>query len=438
MVCKDTEVLIEGPAGTGKTRAVWAKGDVLCREIPGIRGLALRKTRTSMSETVMPIYERYVNPAAGHEGLKRSHRQSYDYDNGSVIVLGGMDNADRIMSSEFDFILEFEATEFTEDDHEKVGTRLRSPVWRHKQQIAECNPGAPTHWLNQRASAGRMKRLLSRHEDNPACTEEYIRTRLDTLTGVRYLRLRLGKWAAAEGVVYDGFDAAVHVIDPFPIPKDWRRFRAIDFGFTNPFVCQWWAMDPDGRLYLYREIYHTRRTVRDHAARIKDCSAGEGTEATVTDHDAEDRATLRQEGIESVPARKDVRPGLDAVSMRLRPAGDGKPRIYFFRDALCERDETLAEAKRPICTADEFDCYLWRKSKDGSPIKEEPEKVNDHGMDAMRYMVMHLDGKAPASVAFVGQPVEVPMTPAEIMAPKPIDIEGETARMLAGMFGGRV
>ena len=30
---------------------------------------------------------------------------------------------------------------------------------------------------------------------------------------------------------------------------------SVDFGFTNPIVIQWWAEDPDGRLYLYRELY---------------------------------------------------------------------------------------------------------------------------------------------------------------------------------------
>ena len=42
---------------------------------------------------------------------------------------------------------------------------------------------------------------------------------------------------------------AVHVVDPFDIPTDWSRYLSIDFGYTNPFVAQWWALDHDGRLY---------------------------------------------------------------------------------------------------------------------------------------------------------------------------------------------
>jgi len=82
-------------------------------------------------------------------------------------------------------------------------------------------------------------------------------------------------------MVYDDWDPAVHLLDPFAIPDDWRRFRAIDFGYTNPFCCQWWAVDGDGRMYLYREVYMTRRTVREHARTIAEYSDGERIEATV-------------------------------------------------------------------------------------------------------------------------------------------------------------
>jgi hypothetical protein len=74
--------------------------------------------------------------------------------------------------------------------------------------------------------------------------------------------------------------------------QQWRKIRAIDFGYVNPFVCQWWAIDNDGRMFRYRELYMTGRTVKDHADKINLLSSGESYEATICDHDAEDRATL--------------------------------------------------------------------------------------------------------------------------------------------------
>ncbi|MBU2249146.1 MAG: terminase, partial [Gammaproteobacteria bacterium] len=83
--------------------------------------------------------------------------------------------------------------------------------------------------------------------------------------------------------------------------------------------------------------------------------------------------------------------GIQAVKDRLAIAGDGKPRIFIMRGALVEEDESLAMARKPICTEQEVVAYAWPKTTDGRPIKEQPVKVDDHGMDAMRYMVKYLD-----------------------------------------------
>src|SRR5205814_10089070 len=142
------------------------------------------------------------------------------------------------------------------------------------------------------------KLLPSRHEDNPELWDgtgwtvrgvQYIAA-LDALTGHRKERLRFGRWAAAEGLVYPEWDTAVHVIPRFPIPDAWPRYWAVDFGYTNPFAWSAWAEDPDGRLYRYHEIYHTQRIVADHAQQILAVTRGEPKpRAAICDHDAEDR-----------------------------------------------------------------------------------------------------------------------------------------------------
>lgn len=266
--------------------------------------------------------------------------------------------------------------------------------------MGDCNPDSPNHWIKKRAEAGQTDLWVTTHEANPAMYDgrnwteagrRYI-ARLDTLTGVRYLRLRKGLWAGAEGIIYDEFEPATHVIDGIPIPPEWRRFRSVDFGYTNAFVCQWWAMDGDGRLHLYRELYGTKRIVSDWAKDIIRLSEGEKIEATITDHDAEDRATLDASGIGSFPAWKQVKPGIEAVQQRLRKQGDGRPRLYLHRNALVSRDPLLVEAKKPVGTLEEIEGYVWAPGPDGKAAKEEPLKVSDHGMDAMRYIVAHVDG----------------------------------------------
>lgn len=396
--CRAPEVVLEGPAGTGKSIGLLEKVHLCLMKYPGARVLALRKTRKSMTESVLVSFEEKVlpegSPVKGKDGgPSRAFRQSYIYPNKSELVIGGMDSADKIMSTEYDLIAVFEATELTEDDWERLTTRLRNGKMPYQQIIGDCNPAGPSHWLNQRCLAGKAERILSRHTDNPSVTETYL-DKLRALSGARRGRLYEGKWVAQEGLVYDEWGDA-NLIDRMPAGwQAWKKYRSIDFGFTNPFVCQWWAEDPDGRLYLYREIYRTKRLVQDHAGDIKRLSQGETYVRTAADHDAEDRATLDRHGVHTTPARKAITPGIQAVQARIRPAGDGRPRLYVLKGALVEADPELIEAKRPYSTEQEFGDYVWPKGADGKPNKELPVDDNNHGMDAMRYMVAALDLKA--------------------------------------------
>ena len=398
--CRDREVLLDGPAGTGKSLACLKKLDRNAIKYPGSRQLIVRKTRTSLTQTAQVTFENQVLVPGGSVRFHTT-QQAYLYPNGSKIVVGGLDKSSKVMSSEYDTIYVMEATELTEDDWESITTRLRNGVIPHQQLIADCNPDTDIHWLNQRCIAGKTTRLLSRHEDNPYLWDAsnqrwtevgapYIAI-LDNLSGVRHKRLRLGLWVASEGQVYESWDRAKHMIDRFDIPDDWPRFWVIDFGFVHPFVWQWWAQDPDGRLIRYREIYMTGRLVEDHARLGLELSEDEPRPlAVITDHDAEDRATFeRKTRMRTTAAKKSITDGIQAVASRLKLVND-KPRIMYMRDSLVETDRSLAAKKVPTCTEDEFPSYVWPKDATGARA-EQPVKEFDHGMDATRYMVAHLD-----------------------------------------------
>ena len=416
------EILLSGAAGTGKSRACLEKLHAVALKYPGMRGLICRKTATSLGSTALVTFREFAAKEALGSGEVRFYGGSqqeaaaYRYANGSAIVVGGMDKASRIMSSEYDCIYVQEATELVEDDWEALTTRLRNGKMPYQQLMADCNPGAPQHWLNQRCMRGACVMVPCRHEDNPRLWDgagwtteglAYI-ARLEALTGVRYQRLRRGLWAAAEGLVYDGFDPAIHFHPHIGHPpNDWARYLSVDFGYRNPFTCQWWAIDHDGRAYMYREIYMTERLVEDHARTIaanmktKGGAEPEPT-AVICDHDAEDRATLeRHLGRTTVPANKTVSEGIQAVAARLRVREDGKPGLYICRDALIERDHALDDARKPCCAADEVLEYIWDPAqfqshssvRSGNTVRETPLKQNDHGMDAMRYLVAQLDLK---------------------------------------------
>lgn len=410
---RDAEIVYGGPAGTGKSRACLEKIHLLAMLNPGSRILMLRKTLVSLTSTGLVTYKEHVakeHIASGEVkwyGGSPQEAAAYRYKNGSVLVVGGMDKAMKIMSSEYDIVYVQEATELTENDWEAITTRLRNGKISFQQLIADCNPDMPTHWLKVRCDKGQTKYIASRHEDNPTLYDPHTGLvtpagasymgKLDNLTGVRFDRLRRGIWSAAEGLVYETYDPNVNIYKHLPTPPvTWTRYLSIDFGYTNPFVCQWWAEDEDGRLYLYKELYATNGLVEDHAKTIL-ANMGREREPkpsyVICDHDAEDRATLtRHLGMPTIAAKKTVSDGIQAVAARLKPSGDGKPRLYLCRDSLIRRDSLLDNDKKPCSTIEEIVGYIWDTKKDA------PVKTNDHGMDAMRYMVAFKDLKSVSGV----------------------------------------
>jgi phage terminase large subunit len=425
---KAPEVLVSGPAGTGKSRACLEKVLAIALAVPGMRALMVRKTLSSFTSTGLVTWREHVAKEAILHGDAKWYGGSpqepaqYRFKNGSSVVVGGMDKATKIMSSEYDVIYVQEATELTEDEWEALTTRLRNGKVSYQQLMADCNPDAPGHWLKKRCDDGICVMLQSHHEDNPRLFNDdgtktpegavYIE-RLDRLSGTRYQRLRLGRWVSAEGTIYEEFDPLVHLIKPFRVPKDWPRFWSIDWGYVNPFVCQWWTIDPEGRLIMYRELYQTRRLVEAHADQIltlvtdwkgsdKDTRKDKGLlkwrepkpVRIITDHDVECETTMEREiGLSITRADKayGVTEGIQAVAQRMQLRSDGRPGIMIMRDCLVEQDEELAKYKKPTCTAEEIGGYVWERTPEGKPNKEQPRKLDDHGCDAKRYFVVDQD-----------------------------------------------
>src|SRR5512141_2472219 len=84
------EIILSGPARSSKTFGILWKFHYAAMQNPGCRFLFLRKTRESMAESVLAAFEHDV---VGDQhfivqgGARRSGRHSYQYDNGSEIVL---------------------------------------------------------------------------------------------------------------------------------------------------------------------------------------------------------------------------------------------------------------------------------------------------------------------------------------------------------------
>lgn len=410
------ELLYSGAFGAGKTRALCTKVLALAMRYPGTTIGLCRRTLVSLKATTLRSLLDEVLPPE----LVRWHNKSERL----IAVRSGPGLRDtayihyfglRAQSGESYNIRSLnlgacgvdEGVEITEQEWDEVRGRCRD--WRCGLNVCftTTNPGGRGHWMYRRffleGKPGEQQVIQTSTFDNPYLPAVY-KVFCDSLKGRYRDRYVLGKWVDFEGLVYDCFDPMVHLLtweqfaerfggeegrgaDGAPcIPPSWPRERAIDFGYTNPFVCQWWAEDADARSFLYREIYHTRRLVSVHGEQIVAQSMGEPIVATYADHDAEGRATLEDAGVSSLPANKAVKDGIESAYELLQPDPlTGEPRLFFLRDTLLEVDPYLVAQNLPTRTVEELGIYQYPKGTGLRNPTEDPIKLHDHGCDALRY-----------------------------------------------------
>lgn len=362
----DREVLIEGPAGTGKTRAICEKCHIVAQDVPGVRILWVRATRVSMTQSVLVTFEEKVLPPDDPltRGPRRFGRHAYRYPNGSEIVIGGLDKPERIMSTEYDIICVFEATETRLNDWEMLMTRGRNDVLPWQQQIADCNPSHQRHWLIMRARSGAMRHLQSKHADNPAITEDYLSDLDNSLSGHRRARLFEGLWVAAEGLVYPQAESC---FGPHIQPPVGTLVGGMDFGFSNPFCAlggtRYKADDGRWHLYIWYERYKTQCTIGEHAKALPTGHVWYADPSA-----AESIIELNRAGHKTRKAINDILIGVNAVNTRI-DAG------------------TLHISERCSALRAELGAYHYPDDKES----EKPVDEFNHACDALRYLVMGID-----------------------------------------------
>ncbi|MPZ68595.1 MAG: terminase [Actinobacteria bacterium] len=377
------EVVIAGPAGTGKSRACLQKLMVAADKYRGCRILIARKTRESLTQSALVTWEKKVLPQGWERRITFHHEdQEYRFPGGSVVVLGGLDKPSKIMSTEFDLIYVQECRELGQEDWESLLSRLRHGAMPYQQIIGDTNPDAPEHWIKLRERDGHILILESRHEDNPTVTLDYL-AKLDSLTGYQYQRLRLGLWVAAEGMFFTEWNPEVHICEPFDIPAEWTRWTATDYGFADPFCTLWFARSPDSKhTYVYRELYATGLRDEQQAKLIKERSSNERIVRYVgdpsmfnmrTEQDKPSIATVYEaNGVRLERGVNDRRSGWQTVRRALA-CEDSPPRLQVFRGRCPNLIRTLpAMVHDPLDAEDLAD-------------KIKSQKTEDHGVDALRY-----------------------------------------------------
>lgn len=239
-----------------------------------------------------------------------------------------------------------------------------------------CNPDGPYHWFKTKwIDKRKEKKLLYLHftmDDNLSLSEKIKERYRSMYSGVFYKRYILGLWAMAEGIIYDMFDSAKHVVNTLSNLISSKYYVSCDYGTQNATVFLLWCKDSTGRWICCREYYYSGRdedaqkTDTEYADDLEKWLDGIEPEKIIIDPSAASFiAELKKRGYKIKKAKNNVLDGIRFVASLLN---EGKIAIH----ESCEN------------TIKEFASYIWDE-KASEHGEDKPIKQHDHAMDAVRY-----------------------------------------------------
>lgn len=289
------ELLYGGAAGGGKSEATIWDALKYALQYNGSRQIIFRRTFPDLQRSIimrtLQVYPKEI-------GKYNQSKHEWIFANGSIIELAHWDNDSDFMKyqgAEYDQIRWEELTQFEERWYTYMLSRLRGSKPYPRSVKSTTNPGGighswvkrrfidigppeqvqevtelddngnPLHWPEGMANAGQpiiRKRIFI--PANVFDNQELVRNdpgyvaRLMSLPDIERKQLLEGDWDTFSGQYFSEFTRSIHVVEQFEIPDHWRKFRALDEGYNDPFVCLWIALDPHGTAYLYREFVKSK------------------------------------------------------------------------------------------------------------------------------------------------------------------------------------
>jgi phage terminase large subunit len=419
------EVLYGGAAGGGKSAAIVGDAFKNALKYPGINILILRRTLGELEGSIiLKMLEWYPRELCKYNSSKHVWEFTIPGNNSRIWCGYCEQEKDvyRYQGKEFEIIYMDEATHFTESQFKYLKSRNRTAnqealkLGLRPQMKLTTNPGGVGHvWVKKRfIDIGEWETKHTIQETNdeeepisvdgkPVTTDrifipaklsdnQYIDNDYEAklMTMEEKLRRQLldGDWDALEGQFFSEFSRAIHVVKPFAIPHDWRRFRMMDEGYNDPYVCLWGAVDRDGNLYIYREFIKSKLLSSEQAKRTLELSEGENIEYSVGDTSFWNKGKTSGESPAEVFAKMGL-PMMQATKERVNGWKRIREWLHVFEDTDPVSGETYKNARLKIFE----NCKGLIEALPAMIIDEKnPEDIADHPLDhapdALRYGLM--------------------------------------------------
>lgn len=257
--------------------------------------LHLRRSMPQLLETIDRSMRMFPKFDPGAVYSKEHH--SWTFTSGYKFTFGHCrehDSHEDYLSKQYTHLSLDEAYQFLERQYEELDGRVRSadkvlsqllrsrlmsnpaPGWLKDRFVSphkEGNTLLKVKVFDPETGETTFKTRLflpARLDDNP--DKGFVRQyKLKLLSKPAHMRARYlyGDWDSMEGGFFeDDYNPSVHVIEPFKIPREWPKFRAMDWGYKAPGVVGWFALDPDENLYQFYEFTFRMMKDAEVAARV--------------------------------------------------------------------------------------------------------------------------------------------------------------------------
>lgn len=373
--------ILEGAVRSGKTWVstigwgLWVATQP--KEYPYL--MAARTLETLKRNILIPMQDMFGDRAFQFSANQKTGRLF-----GRTVFLEGADNAmseGKIRGTTYGGVYADELTMLDRNFFAMALSRISPPG---AKLFGTTNPDSPNHWLKvnylDRENELSLLRMKFSFDDNPHLANEspeYFEQMKHEYVGVYYRRFILGEWCAAEGAVYPQFDAQKHVVDT--LPEVALYWVGVDYGHSNPTVFILGGLGVDGKLYIVAEDVHKAADEGDQSPReysaamirfLQKHVAGKPLDSIVVDPSAKGFINqLRADGVAHIRgADNEVLRGIQLVS------------------SLISADLFRIHRSCAVTIA-EMQGYVW-DSKAQERGEDKPVKMNDHCLDAARYMCM--------------------------------------------------
>ena len=381
-----------GARGGGKSWAIRIKSTVLCMAHSGITVCIVRRTYPELMDNHITPFLKLLPRGLYSFNLSRKELR---FINGSKILFRYCScDADirHFQGVEFDVLFIDEATQFTESQFKMMVPSVRGINNFPKRIYLTCNPGGVGHAWVKRLFVDRDFRegedpeeysfIQARVYDN----KELIRQNPDYIKQLEMQNPEIreawleGKWDLAAGRFFHEFNREVHVCEPFAIPKDWRRYRAFDYGL-DMFACLWVAVAPTGDVYVYRESCKEKLAIWQACENMRNATGEDRREniyltlappdmwGSLQESGKTRAAVFAENGVNLTKVSNNRAAGWACVRELLRIRDDGTTRLHIF--------STCPELIRCLP-------QLQYDEKDFDDVLTEPHDIT-HAPDALRY-----------------------------------------------------